>query len=109
MTGSIYSFKSSALAVLALTASTWAQAVCYTVYDAKNEVIYRSAEPPVDMSKPLHQTANELPSGSRVVFTPNNTVCVTEVHSLPGAKKLTLSSANMVTGQLNLGSMISAQ
>ena len=68
MTGSSYSFKSSALAVLALTASAWAQAVCYTVYDAKNEVIYRSAEPPVDMSKPLHQTANELPSGSRVVI-----------------------------------------
>ncbi len=109
MPGSSYSFKSTALAMLALTASAWAQATCYTVYDSKNEVIYRSAEPPVDMSKPLHQTAGELPSGSRVVFTPNNSVCVTEVHALPGAKKRTSSSANMVTDQLNMGSMITAQ
>ncbi|MGE8492897.1 MULTISPECIES: hypothetical protein [Comamonas] len=109
MSGSSYSFKSTALAMLALTASAWAQAACYTVYDSKNEVVYRSAEPPVDMSKPLHQTASELPSGSRVVFTPNHAVCVTEVHALPGGKKLTSSSANMVTDQLSLGSMITAQ
>lgn len=109
MNGSSYSFKSTALAVLALTASAWAQAACYTVYDSKSEVIYRSAEPPVDMSKPLHQTAADLPAGSRVVFTPNSAVCVTEVHALPGAKKLSSSSANMVTDQLSLGSMITAQ
>ncbi|MDR0259646.1 MAG: hypothetical protein LBI76_07545 [Comamonas sp.] len=109
MPGSSYSFKSTALAVLALTASAWAQAACYTVYDGKNEVIYRSAEPPVDMSKPLHQTAGELPNGSRVVFTPDSAVCVTEVYALPGAKKLASSSANMVTDQLKMRSMISAQ
>lgn len=109
MTGSSYSFRSTTLAMLALTASAWAQAACYTVYDSKNEVIYRSAEPPVDMSKPLHLTADQLPTGSRVVFTPNSSVCVTEVHALPGNKKLTSSSANMVTDQLSLGSMITAR
>lgn len=109
MTGSSYSFRSTALAVLALTASAWTQAACYTVYDSKNEVIYRSAEPPVDMSKPLHQTAAELPAGSQVVFTPNSAVCVTEVHALPGSKAFSSSSANMVTEQLSLGSMITAQ
>ncbi len=109
MPGSTYSFKSTTLAMMALTASAWAQAACYTVYDGKNEVIYRSAEPPVDMSKPLHQTAGELPNGSRVVFTPDSAVCVTEVHALPGAKKLTSTSANMVTDQLSLGSLITAR
>ena len=106
-----YSFKASVIAVLALTASAWAQAACYTVYNGKNEVIYRSTMPPVDMSKQLHQTQSELPAGSRVVFTPNNTVCVAEVNELPGKKAAVnkSSSANTVTDQLNLGSMITAQ
>jgi hypothetical protein len=104
-----YSFKTTALALLALTASAWSQAACYTVYNGKNEAIYRSAQPPVDLSKPLHETQNQLPAGSRLVFTPDNNVCMTEVNELPDTKALKSTSANMVTGQLNLGSMFSVQ
>ena len=102
MSGSSYSFKSTALAMLALTASAWAQAACYTVYDSKNEVIYRSAEPPVDMSKPLHQTASELPSGSRVVFTPNHAwfQLQLQIHSTcdAGAHRLGLGAGDLLHG-----------
>ena len=108
MTPDHYSFKHSVLALMALTASAWAQAACYTVYDSKNEVIYRSAQAPVDLSKPLHQTKDQLPAGSRLVFTPANAVCVTEVNELPGAKAARSANANTVTDQLNLGSMITA-
>ena len=109
MSNNYYSFKTTVVAVLALTASAWSQATCYTVYSAKNEVIYRNAESPVDLSKPLHQTQGQLPAGSRLVFTPNNDVCVTEINELPGAKSLSSTSANTVTDKLNLGSMITAQ
>lgn len=103
------SFKSAVVAVLALTASAWSQAACYTVYNSKNEVVYRSMQTPVDLSKPLHQTQSQLPAGAHLVFTPNNDVCVTEVNELPGAQALKSTSANMVTDKLNLGSMITAQ
>ena len=108
MTPDHYSFKHSVLALMALTASAWAQAACYTVYDSKNEVVYRSAQSPVDLSKPLHQTNDQLPAGSRLVFTPANAVCVTEVNELPGARAQRSANANTVTDQLNLGSMITA-
>ena len=104
-----YSFKTAAVAVLALTTSAWSQAACYTVYGAKNDVVYRSVVSPVDLSKPLHQTQGQLPKGSRLVFTPNNDVCVTEVNELPGAKSLKSTSANSVTDKLNLGSMFTVQ
>ena len=104
-----YSFRSSVMAFLALTTSAWAQAACYTVYNAKSEVVYRSVEPPVDMSKQLHQTQSQLPAGSQVVFSPNNSICVTEVNELQKGKGFKSTNANMVTDQLNLGSMITAQ
>lgn len=109
MSHSAYSFKASTLAVLALTAASWAQAACYTVYDSKNQVAYRSALPPVDMSKPLHETQRQLPAGSRLVFSPDNNICVAEVNELPGAKSLKSTSANTVTERLNIGGMIAAQ
>ncbi len=109
MMNNSYSFRSSVLALLALTASAWSQAACYTVYNAKNEVVYRSVEPPVDMSKQLHQSQSQLPAGSQVVFSPNQSICVTEVNELQAGKGFKSTNANMVTDQLNLGSMITAQ
>ncbi len=41
---------------LALLASAGAQASCYTVRDAKGNIISESPNPPVDMSKQLHET-----------------------------------------------------
>ena len=109
MSHSAYSFKASTLAVLALTAASWAQAACYTVYDSKNQVAYRSALPPVDMSKPLHETSKFLPAGSRFVFSPDTDICVQQVNELNKDKNNTARNANTVTDQIHIGSMITAQ
>ena len=104
-----HAFKTTALAVLALSACAWAQAGCFTVYNGKNEVIYRSAQTPVDLSKPLHETQNQLPPGAHLVFSPNNDICMTEVNELPGAQSRRATNANMVTEQINLGSLVTVQ
>ena len=31
-------------------------AACYTVYDPSDRVVYHESVPPVDMSRPLHET-----------------------------------------------------
>ncbi len=41
---------------------------CYTVYDAASRVVYRSAQPPVDMSRPLHDTLPQRFPGGHMVF-----------------------------------------
>ena len=40
-------------------------AACYTVYDASDRVVYHESVPPVDMSRPLHET---LPAGVHMIF-----------------------------------------
>jgi len=54
---------------LAVAASLPAQA-CYTVYDGANRVLYRAARPPVDMSRPLHDTLPQRFPGGHLVFDP---------------------------------------
>ncbi|MFC5499193.1 hypothetical protein ACFPOE_16720 [Caenimonas terrae] len=40
---------------------------CYTVYDRDNHVVYNSQTPPVDMSRPLHETVPvRFPGGSMI-------------------------------------------
>ena len=59
-------FKLALIGFLALAAG---QAMaCYTVYDANNRVLYQSAQPPVDMSRPLHETLQRRYPGSSLVF-----------------------------------------
>lgn len=41
---------------------------CYTVYDAQNRVVYNAQEPPVDMSRPLHETLARAYPGGHLVF-----------------------------------------
>ena len=45
-----------------------ALAACYTVYDARDRVIYQGADAPVDMSLPLHQTLGRRFPGAHMVF-----------------------------------------
>lgn len=52
---------------LAVVASLPAYA-CYTVYDGANRVLYRSAQAPVDMSRPLHETLPQRFPGGHMVF-----------------------------------------
>jgi hypothetical protein len=40
-------------------------AACFTVYDRIDRVVYQSQTPPVDMSRPLHET---LPAGFHMIF-----------------------------------------
>lgn len=57
------------LAGLALVLGTAAQAACFTVLDAKGEILSETSTPPVDMSRPLHETVEQrFGSGAVMVF-----------------------------------------
>ena len=60
----------SAAALLpALLAAQAAQAACYIVYTADQQVVYRAQTPPVDMSRQLHQTVPQrYGRGATLVF-----------------------------------------
>jgi len=50
-----------------------ALAACYTVYDARDRVIYQGVEAPVDMSLPLHETLGRRLPGAHMVFDTSTT------------------------------------
>lgn len=52
-----------------------ASASCYYVYGSSNQLLYRSAQPPVDLALQLHETVPTLGSGLSLVFTPNGAGC----------------------------------
>ena len=41
---------------------------CYTVYDRNNNVVYNAQTPPVDMTRPLHETLPAAFPGGHMVF-----------------------------------------
>ena len=45
-----------------------AMAMCYTVYDRDNRVVYQAQTAPVDMSQPLHETMPKRFPGGHLVF-----------------------------------------
>ncbi len=53
--------------ILGLAAGN-AMASCYTVYDRANQVVYNAETPPVDMSRPLHETLPGRFPGGHMVF-----------------------------------------
>jgi len=48
--------QSFVFALLALGLAASAQAGCYTVLGAQGQILSQTSTPPVDMSRPLHQT-----------------------------------------------------
>lgn len=56
-------------------ASVNAMAACYTVYDRANHVVYSSQTPPVDMSRPLHETVPVAFPGGSMVFNTTSMDC----------------------------------
>lgn len=62
-----------------------AQAACYVVYDAQQQVVYRGQTPPVDLSFPLHETLPALATGATMVFSLDNDGCALEVNRLAQA------------------------
>jgi hypothetical protein len=41
---------------------------CYTVFDRADNVVYQSSRPPVDMSRPLHETLPAVFPGGHMIF-----------------------------------------
>lgn len=56
-------------------ASVNALAACYTVYDRSSTVVYNSQLPPVDMSRPLHETVPVAFPGGSLVFNTGSMDC----------------------------------
>jgi len=75
-----------------LALASWQALACYTVYDSKSRVLYRSTEPPVDMSRPLHETLPQRFPGGQLVFHNDNTcpdvALVSVVVQTPGTSPL---------------------
>jgi hypothetical protein len=51
-----------------LSAASLPALACYTVYDRDNRILYQSDRPPVDMSRPLHETLPQRFPGGQLVF-----------------------------------------
>ena len=78
----------AATAAAALVAGLFAQgswAACYIVYGADKQIIYHSKMPPVDMSRPLHETVPRIAPGGTLVFSLDSNDCDIESHNLPRA------------------------
>jgi hypothetical protein len=57
------------LLLCALLGSASMQATaCYTVYDPSDRVVYHESVPPVDMSRPLHETLPARFPGGHMIF-----------------------------------------
>ena len=71
-------------------ASANAMASCYTVYDRSNQVVYNAQTPPVDMSRPLHETLPLAFPGGHLVFG-SGTDCPVDVPSRVSLKPVSPS------------------
>jgi len=61
--------RSRCLLVAALLGCASCQALaCYTVYGPADRVLYRSAQSPVDMSRPIHESLSQRFPGGHLVF-----------------------------------------
>lgn len=50
---------------------------CYTVFDRDNRVVYQSERPPVDMSRPLHETVpSRFGNGAHMMFDGNECTAI---------------------------------
>lgn len=78
----------AAVAALAVAASHSAWAGCYRVYGPDQELVYRSPEPPVDMSLQIHETLPKVLPGATLVFTLDHFGCDIRLNNLPGAPKV---------------------
>lgn len=61
--------------------AAWAE--CYVVYGPDQQVVYRNQEPPVDMSRPIHETLSQVAPGGVMVFSLDNFGCELTVNQLP--------------------------
>ncbi|MDO5288907.1 MAG: hypothetical protein Q4F13_04650 [Pseudomonadota bacterium] len=72
--------KKTAFFIVSLGLAAGAQAACYTVLNAKGQIISESPNPPVDMSYQLHQTVPyKYGQGATLVFGSADPDCGQEV------------------------------
>lgn len=76
-------FPYAAAALMAALFSQSAAASCYVVYGPDKAVVYRDYQPPVDMSRQIHETLPLVAPGSTLVFTPDGEGCQFSVNKLP--------------------------
>lgn len=77
--------KAFAFVAAALCTSLLSQtsaAACYVVYGPGQKIVYRSPLPPVDLSRPLHETLPAVAPGGALVFSLDNYGCESEIHLL---------------------------
>jgi len=80
---------------LAALVSQSAGAVCYVVYNADDQVIYRAQTPPVDMSLHLHESLPRVAPGGKLVFTLSNHGCELEIDHITGNNNAASQQSNL--------------
>ncbi|MFY3384185.1 hypothetical protein [Paracidovorax sp. MALMAid1276] len=78
--------KAVSFAAAALLAACFCQsaaAACYVVYGPDKDIVYRAPEPPIDMSRQIHETLPLVAPGATMVFTPDNHGCDVPINRLP--------------------------
>jgi len=56
------------LLALGAALATGQALACFTVYDRDNRIVYNAQRPPVDMSRPVHETLPAVYPGGHLVF-----------------------------------------
>lgn len=76
-----------------LGAASFNASACYTVYDRSDRVVYQSEEPPVDMSRPIHETLPLRYPGSHMVFdTDGDCAVISSIAARSGPRDMTTLS-----------------
>lgn len=74
--GIMQRMKNALTLMLGLLACASASASCYTILNNKGDIIYRAAQPPVDMSHALHQVVPpRFGTGAVMVFALEKETC----------------------------------
>lgn len=76
-------FAHAAAALVAVFFAQSASAACYVVYGPDRDIIYRAPEPPIDMSRHIHETLPLVAPGATLVFTPDQQNCELAINKLP--------------------------
>lgn len=78
----MHALRMAAVLMVAGSLAQAASAACYLVYAPDQSVVYRSVQPPVDLSVPLHVSMPLVAPGGRLVFALEPTGCELEIHKL---------------------------
>ena len=75
--------SAAAVAMMAGLFTQGAWASCYVVYGPDKDIVYRASEPPVDLSRQIHETLPLVAPNSVLVFSPDNHGCDLPINKLP--------------------------